>query len=121
MKKLTIVLLFAAGVYSCAKKVTPTSTAKTEQPPVEAPAPPPPPPVAAIAEKPSSDLIASGQRVFETRCGKCHGLKNPGNYTQVRWVDLVNVMAPKARITDEEKAQVLAYVQHNAKDAPKGN
>jgi mono/diheme cytochrome c family protein len=120
MKKITLITLITISIFSCAKKMNPASTVKstTPPPPPAAPAPPAPP---VEASKPTAEMIASGQKVFEANCGKCHALKNPGDYTQQRWVGLVNWMGPKAKISDSDKALVLAYVQHNAKDAPKDN
>lgn len=83
------------------EKNTPTDSVKTEL----------------LANRINAPLIAAGKKVYESSCNRCHGLFSPNEFTQERWVGLVNWMAPKARLSDEEKAQVLAYVQRNAKDA----
>jgi len=115
MKKLLVLVIIAVTVISCHKKMTPSATVVT--------APPAPVVVDSAAVNKmnamNTTMVAAGQQVFVAKCGKCHGLKDPANYTQERWVGLVNWMAPKAKATDEEKSQVLAYVQHNAKDAVK--
>ena len=56
-----------------------------------------------------------GQATYNTKCGKCHGLKVTADFTADRWVSIMQVMAPKARLDDTEKANVLAYVKANAK------
>ena len=121
MKKLLALVIIAVTVVSCHKKMTPSATVATT---VTAPTVPTVPVVVDSAavnkmNAMNTTMVAAGQQVYVAKCGKCHGLKDPANYTQVRWVGLVNWMAPKAKATDEEKSQVLAYVQHNAKDAEK--
>ncbi len=59
--------------------------------------------------------IAAGQNTFNAKCGRCHGLKNPGDFTAERWEGIMDAMAPKAHLTDIEKANVYAYVKANAK------
>lgn len=59
--------------------------------------------------------IKAGQETYNAKCGRCHGLKVTTDYTSDRWISIMQVMAPKARLDDTEKANVLAYVQANAK------
>jgi cytochrome c5 len=59
--------------------------------------------------------IALGKTIFETRCGRCHGLKNTADYTSQRWDGILRSMAPKARLTQTEIQQVTAYVKANSK------
>jgi len=42
-------------------------------------------------------------------------LKAPANYTSNQWRPIMNDMAGKAKLTTDEKANVLAYVINNAK------
>jgi cytochrome c5 len=56
-----------------------------------------------------------GQAIYSAKCGQCHGLKVTTDYTADRWITVMQVMAPKARLTDVEKENVLAYVKFNAK------
>ncbi len=125
MKTITVISLLFALVWGCTPKAAPTAPKTAEAPKAEvSPAPPP----AAIPATPAPDpatgkinvaLIESGKKVFETRCGKCHGLKKTDDYTTTDWTGIMVRMAPKARLDETEKTQVLAYVQHYAKDAPK--
>ena len=62
----------------------------------------------------SSEAIA-GQTIYNEKCNRCHGLKVVSDYTADRWVSIMQVMAPKARLTEVEKANVLVYVKANAK------
>lgn len=114
MKKLCTLALITLTIFSCSKKMTPAKSMATTSPAT----------MDSTASANSSNasnvvMVTAGQAVYVAKCGKCHGLKDPANYTQERWVGLVNAMAPRAKATDEEKGQILAYVQHNAKDAPK--
>ena len=59
--------------------------------------------------------IALGKTIFETRCGRCHGLKNTADYTSQRWEGILRSMTPKARLTQTEIQQVTAYVKANSK------
>lgn len=56
-----------------------------------------------------------GQATFNVKCGKCHGLKVTTDYTADKWISIMQVMAPKAQLSDGEKETVLAYVKANAK------
>ena len=56
-----------------------------------------------------------GQATFNAKCGRCHGLKIPGDYTVDRWIGVMQDMARRANLSDTEKENVLAYVKANAK------
>jgi cytochrome c5 len=66
-----------------------------------------------VAESKTS--IVEGEKIFTTKCGRCHDLKAPANYTSNQWRPIMNDMAGKAKLTTDEKANVLAYVINNAK------
>lgn len=141
MKKLLTVLCLAVLVGSCAKKSTP---AKSETPSTNvggagnsgnygntggnnnaantaAPTPtknvedaktlPP----SATAPKAEDAVLIEGQKTFNAKCGRCHGLKVTSDYTDLRWVQIMQVMAMKANLSETEKANVLAYVRANCK------
>jgi hypothetical protein len=98
MKKISIVTIsLAILVWSCSHKTTP---AKTE--------------TATITTAVAGDAM-EGKATYTAKCGRCHGLKNPANYTSTEWVPILNSMAAKAKLDDTEKANVNAYVQANAK------
>ncbi len=108
-------------VASCSPKLKPAATTtipKTEISPVAASPVPVQEPVQVEVkvENPASPAaIADGKITFESKCNRCHALKNPADYDATRWVKLVNWMAPKAQLNDTEKSNVLAYLQANAK------
>lgn len=111
MKKFFFASFLVLALWSCSKKLAPVKTETADQNTVTTET------TRGIDVKPavSAEVITAGKTTFATKCGRCHALKNPGDYTSVQWVPLVNVMAPKAQLTDTEKANVLAYVQNGAK------
>ncbi|HEY6063635.1 MAG TPA: hypothetical protein VIV35_08500 [Chitinophagaceae bacterium] len=136
MKKL-IVLLFvcAAAAMSCGKKVMPGSDANNQSKPAndksatsatQSPAtntsattapsfnnmqksiPPNP-------DGPRSVSMEQGKTVFVTKCGGCHALKNPGDYTVDQMNTILKAEIPKAKLSSKEAEQVTAYLLANSK------
>lgn len=56
-----------------------------------------------------------GKSTFVGKCGKCHELKQAGNYTKDQWTNILKVMTVKAKLTPEETDAVSAYLMANAK------
>ncbi|MEI9934536.1 MAG: cytochrome c [Ferruginibacter sp.] len=92
MKKIFFVFAISVLVWSCAHKTTPSKTETVT----------------------SSDAVA-GKATYTAKCGQCHGLKDPANFTATQWVPILDNMARKANLDATEKANVLAYVLANAK------
>lgn len=91
MKKLIAVASFAAVLLaSCTPK---SSTAATP-----------------VASTSTAEQIAQGKTIFENSCGRCHKLPNPASHTSVQWVGIMNSMAPKAKLTDEQHQWVYDYI-----------
>lgn len=112
MKKMIAFVTLASFVFACTPKAAPTTstpqnnsssttttttTTTTPQPSAE------------------NSTVEAGHQVYTARCGRCHGLKEPGNYTASRWTGILESMIPKAKLNDQESAQVTAYVMANAK------
>ncbi|MEI9959044.1 MAG: hypothetical protein WDM90_22635 [Ferruginibacter sp.] len=120
MKKIFTIVALTVFVWSCSHKATPTAaktpaaTASVAATPV---VPPPAKPETVVPPVPAVDnsAVTQGQTTYTAKCGRCHGLKTTTDFTAERWVGLVESMAPKARLDATEKANVLAYVQANAK------
>ncbi len=70
---------------------------------------------ARVSTATSNDAAVAGQATYNAKCGRCHGLKVVQDYTADRWVSIMQVMAPKAGLSETEKANVLEYVKANAK------
>lgn len=113
MKKISVSLLILTGVvFGCAKKTVPTTTTETPVAKVDT--------VVVVTPStevtaPTAEMIAAGKSTYEASCKRCHGLHNPNEYTASRWIGIVSWMAPKVPLKDDEKKNVLAYVQANAK------
>ena len=129
MKKTLSIALLAVFVWGCSHKLAPASGVSNAGTPAAAPSvksentAPVAAPVAEVKTAPSapaetpktSSPETMGQSIFNSKCGRCHGLKATTDYTADRWVGIMEVMAGKARLTDGEKENVLAYVKANAK------
>lgn len=107
MKKIFVIVSLTVIVIGCSKKIAPVTTATPEKQSEATPV------IVDAATKVVS--LESGKLVYEAKCGKCHDLPAVDNYSAGRWVGLVDWMAPKAKLAEQEKADVLAYVQANAK------
>lgn len=109
MKRILFVVFSTAILATaCSKKTTATSNTSSKETPVT-------PVTPATPEVKAPDMIALGKTVFETKCGRCHGLKKTDDYTQERWKEVLVYMIPKAKLNDDEAKQVTAYVNANAK------
>jgi hypothetical protein len=63
------------------------------------------------------DLVGdkvNGQTVFTARCGRCHALPDPVKYSERRWESIISSMAPRARLSAQEEADVRVYVKERA-------
>lgn len=58
----------------------------------------------------SATKLAEGKTIFENSCGKCHALPNPTEHSATQWVGIMNAMAPKAKLNDEQHQLVYDYV-----------
>lgn len=111
MKKIiSLFLILSLVIIACSKKTTSsktvTTTTTTTAPAIEIPKP---------ANTTDMAMVAEGKNVYEGKCGRCHGLKNTGDYTAERWDGILRSMVPKAKLNDMETQQVTAYVKANAK------
>lgn len=96
MKTLGSMLLVAIVLVGCAKGLNPNDTEKVE---------------AAFSKYESSE----GKTIFREKCAKCHGYRLPETRTAERWPGIIDRMAKKAKLTDDQKQSVLAFVTKQAK------
>lgn len=104
---LCAVAAFIAGFIACHKKAVPQITARTEFPPA--------PSSGRIPSAGNSpEAIAAGKIIFETKCNRCHDLKEAQVYTANRWTSILKTMIPRARLNEEQARQLTSYVMANA-------
>jgi mono/diheme cytochrome c family protein len=144
MKKTIVIFLTALALYSCAKKMTPATsapssntasatvaaatTAASESKSTEVKTEPTVAPVTTevainnqaaatdpLPEKKETKQVVAGKETFKAKCGRCHDLKPAETYTATKWVKIIDWMAPKAKLDASEKENVLAYVSFYAK------
>ena len=103
-KKLSVSLLAICVMFlnACSPKTTPTKTT--------------------VETKENSDknytvvLNSSyGKEIYESKCGSCHDLNKPSNYTFKEWNPIMDRMAKKANLDYLQKQNVLGYLKDNAK------
>ena len=56
-----------------------------------------------------ADALA-GKTIFMNRCGKCHVLPDPGQFTKQRWDGILPVMILKAKLDDAEATALKIYI-----------
>jgi cytochrome c5 len=133
-----LVLSFVILIVACSKKSTQTAIAKKEPAPEAKPAnvsktdsayavnkktepiqTQATPVTIPAVEKPIVNTPAvnmdNGKQVYYVKCAKCHQAKAPDLYTADRWIKIVDWMGPRAKITELEKENILAYVKAFAK------
>ena len=57
--------------------------------------------------------LVAGKTIFDNKCGKCHDLPKPSRYSKERWVPIMNSMANKSRLSDDDRDLVYNYVTMN--------
>ena len=96
MKKVLVIATLIILVWGCTHKTAPQVTTQT-------------------APVSDATTIAAGKDTYIAKCQRCHQLKDPADFTIAQWVPILDNMAGRAHLTDAEKANVMAYIQINAK------
>jgi len=104
---IAISLICSVFAVACHKQAVPVITARTAFP--EAPKSTEP----LIVEN-SPEAIAAGKILFETRCNRCHDLRDTKGYVTERWASILKIMVPRARLNEGQAKQVTAYIMANA-------
>ena len=105
-------IAFTAIIFltACSHKSTPTvAAAPVPTAPKEAPA------QFNMMTSAAGPSVVEGEKVFNAKCGKCHDLKKPSEYNAKEWTSIMRSMAPKAKLNEEERSNVMAYVANGAK------
>jgi mono/diheme cytochrome c family protein len=85
---------------ACSKKAVPVITERTV--PASGPAP------TVVLTEPDHE---KGKVIYTNRCSRCHGLPEAGQYDEKKWTAIMTRMAPKARLSEQEVADVKAYIK----------
>lgn len=64
-----------------------------------------------------SDRLEHARNLYVTRCGSCHSLNDPRDYTAQEWPDWMRKMARKAKLTSAQERSLLVFVLA-ARDLP---
>lgn len=66
-----------------------------------------------------TDLAALeyGRTIYAEKCGTCHKLFAPGDFTEKKWSHELPKMAPNSKLTDEQYQAVERYLFTMAKPA----
>ncbi|WP_234109634.1 MULTISPECIES: cytochrome C [Chryseobacterium] len=67
-------------------------------------------PAAAGTKTISAEYLSQGKTIFENSCKKCHDLPQPTDHSAQAWVGIMNSMAPKAKLNEEQHQMVYDYV-----------
>lgn len=62
--------------------------------------------------------LERGRAVYVRRCAACHTLVLPATHAAEDWPALVEAMSDKARLTAEEKTDVVRFLMALAPPAP---
>jgi hypothetical protein len=104
MKRMVVcIVVLCALAVACTKKALPVITERKKEPP--------PPVINANDVKPD---LAKGKMIFTNRCGGCHDLPRPEQYTAPRWETILSVMNLRARLDIDQGVHVTAYLKANA-------
>ena len=103
MKKSITILAISLIAFACSHKTTATKTEVKE-----------------IKDRVESATVSNaqfleGKALSLTYCTKCHAEKNPNRGNMAQWDKWLDRMAPKAKISDEQKMKIRDYISVNAK------
>jgi len=63
----------------------------------------------------SAEKLMIGRTLYINKCGSCHNLHLPEQYTQKQWQKVMPAMQKKAKITDEESKQIADFLLTRSK------
>lgn len=58
----------------------------------------------------SLEKLERGRRLLAMRCTTCHALEPVGNYTVQEWSDIVEDMADRSGLKNDEQQEIRAYL-----------
>lgn len=93
--KTTIIIILVLTFVSCTTKLYVPSDANVNK-----------------RETASLAELQQGKEIFSGKCGGCHKLHKPEKYQPEDWTKILEKMAPKAKLTTDQKALVFKYVSN---------
>ena len=102
MQKIIVAVLLCSVIFWQGCDTT-TATTKTNKPAEKA------------VVTASAAVLEQGKSLYSAKCQKCHELFAPSKFNAIEWRKYVNIMAPKAGISDAEREAVFAFVASGAK------
>jgi mono/diheme cytochrome c family protein len=57
-----------------------------------------------------SAILESGRRIYLEKCSRCHVAEPVRDYPAARWPGIIADMGERAKLSEEQHRQVLAYV-----------
>jgi hypothetical protein len=61
------------------------------------------------------DQLVKGRELYVDNCAKCHGLHKPQEFDEAGWNQVMDKMQPKAKINNDQRALIMAYLTHYPK------
>ncbi len=58
----------------------------------------------------SSAELVEGQKIYTNQCTACHGNFPVEKFTEKKWLHEIDEMAPKAKLSAEEKEKLTKYL-----------
>ena len=105
--KIIIGVFAVAFAYGCTAKkaVAPTSEVKEESVPFTTKVEP-------AKEKLviTANVLAEGKSLYGMNCAKCHDLYDAKDFTAEEWTPIIMRMQKKAKISDEQREKIYAYL-----------
>jgi hypothetical protein len=73
------------------------------------------------AGAPASEAGPAGaERLYRSKCSACHRAYAPTSRDRAAWGQVFPKMAVRARLSDDERARILEFLETNARDAAPG-
>lgn len=58
----------------------------------------------------TAETLAEGKSLYGMNCAKCHSLYDAKDFTAQEWMPIVMRMQKKAKISDEQREKIYAYL-----------
>ena len=58
----------------------------------------------------TAERLERGRSLYVNRCGSCHSLSAPGEYSEREWNSWVHKMAPKSRLNRSQEMNIVTFL-----------